>query len=205
MIWYCVSWSILTVGNVSLSLSIMVLLSLVKKSQVFPALRHASWPSESSSNGKMDPSSDWGICGHSPLDATKGGRLILQRGIRVFMSLVFPWVCHSNHKVLWQNRAVALSVKHWTDLPWVSSLGMSSVAVRLGPLFKAACWRDFVVTARGAAALLCWSSLTILLKYVKGWTALNSDFTRFFCIYAHANDWQTWPTNWCWRDIVAGF
>ncbi len=45
-----------------------------KKSQVFSALRHASWRSESSWNGKMDPSSDWGICGHSPLDATKGKR-----------------------------------------------------------------------------------------------------------------------------------
>lgn len=53
-----------------------------KKSQVFPAPRHASWRSASCSDGKMDLSSDWGISGHSPfLDATKGEWLILRRGI----------------------------------------------------------------------------------------------------------------------------
>jgi len=52
----------------------------------------------------------------------------------------------------------ALFVKHWTDLTWVSALGVSSVAVRFGPLFKLACWRDFVVMTWGAGALFCWSS-----------------------------------------------
>lgn len=84
------------------------------------------------------------------------------------MSLVFPKVCHSNHKVSWQNHAVDLCVKHSTYLAWVSFLGMSSVAVRSSPLFTLACWRDFVVTAGGTVALPCWSLYSILLKYAKG-------------------------------------
>lgn len=85
------SESILTVRNVSSAPSLMILLGLLKQSQVFQTLRHASWPSENSSDGKMDPSSDWGISAYSPLHSTKGKRLILQLGIPSSCPLSFLW------------------------------------------------------------------------------------------------------------------
>lgn len=100
--------------------------------------------------------------------------------LRVFMSLVFPWVCHSNHKVLWQNRAVALSLKHWTDLAWVSSLGMSSVAVRLSPLFQPGLLERF---CGHCSRRRCPSLLVLLTYFIEVCKGLNRTELRFHQVF----------------------
>lgn len=56
--------------------------------------------------------------------------ITVRHTLGVFLSLVFPLVCHSNHKVLWQNRALCETVNwfsmgqfSWHELSgcWVQS------------------------------------------------------------------------------------
>lgn len=59
-------------------------------------------------------------------------------------------VLHGDTEITNPSTSLLLSYLH-------RSLLSALVAVRFGPLFTLACWRDFVVTAQGAAALPCCS------------------------------------------------
>lgn len=148
--WYSVIWTdmvrLFWQWGMFSSLSLMILLGLLK-CQVFLTLRHASWHPEISSYGNMDASSDWGICSHSLLDATKdiAAKHKLIHVLCLSISLSFQSWC------VMAKPSIALYVKRY-----LLSTGQFSWH-ELSPLFTLDCWRDFVVTARGAAVLPCWS------------------------------------------------
>lgn len=74
------------------------------------------------------------------------------------------------------------------------------VVVRFGPLFTLACWRDFVVTAQGATALL------FLVTYFIEWcNHLGNSENLVFIIALSYSHGQISPTYYCWLDRPAGF
>lgn len=119
----------------------------------------------------------------------------------VFLSLVFPLVCHSNHKVLWQNRALCETVNwfsmgqfSWHELSgcWVQS------PVHTG-LLERFCGHS---SRRRCPALL--ALFTYFIEVCKGLNSTELPFHQVFR-YAQENGGQIWSTHWCWLAIVARF